>query len=75
VGLEPLAYRIGDHQRKAGRIDDGGDRFVDLAIGFVERDRGRYGLLNGRDGREACGAALKLVDQLSRQRTPPSPVA
>ncbi|MEA2763608.1 MAG: hypothetical protein QOK07_12, partial [Gemmatimonadaceae bacterium] len=40
VGFESLAYRVGDHQRETGCVDDGRNRSVDLAIGFVERNCG-----------------------------------
>ena len=73
VSVELLARRVGNDEGKARRVDDGGDCFVDLAICFPERDSSRDGLLDIGDRRESSGAPLELGDQLSRQRTPPSP--
>ena len=73
VSVELLARRVGNDEGKARRVDDGSDCFVDLAICFLERDSSRDGLLDIGDRRESSGAPLELGDQLSRQRTPPSP--
>ncbi len=67
VRIELVVQGVSDHERKARGIHHGSDRLVDLAVRFIQRDRGRDGLLHRRDRRESRGATLELGDELSRQ--------
>jgi hypothetical protein len=65
--VELPGYGICDHQREAGRIHHRRHRLIDLAICFVQGDRGRDGLLHRRDRGKPRSATLELLDELSRQ--------
>src|SRR5450759_945038 len=65
--IELLAHGVGDHERKAWSVYHRRDRLVDLSVHFIQRDRGRDGLLHRRDRGKSRGATLELGDELSRQ--------